>query len=233
MQNTSHAVMAQRAELKNSLDDFPTPPWATRALVEHVIRSKSDLTSMTCLEPACGRGHMSVALARYFREISSLDVFDYGFGGIADFLKAKHIEQSFDWVITNPPFRLGEEFISRSLEIARHGVAMLTRTVFIESVGRYERLFRFNPPSRFAQFTERVPMVKGRVDKKASTATGYGWLVWEKEPVSHGSELVWIPPCRKSLEQEGDYQQAPRMPKILTPATIIPMRKEVDLFTRG
>lgn len=79
MQNTSHAVMAQRAELKNSLDDFPTPPWASRALVEHVIVSKDKLGSMTCLEPACGRGHMSVALAQYFREVTSFDVFDYGF----------------------------------------------------------------------------------------------------------------------------------------------------------
>src|SRR6516225_1748443 len=232
MQNTSHAVMAQRAELKNSLDDFPTPPWATRALIEHVVVAKSALSSMTCLEPACGRGHMSVVLAHYFREVVSFDVFDYGFGGVADFLKAKHAPQSFDWVITNPPFRLGEEFINRSLKIARHGVAMLTRTVFIESVGRYERLFRSNPPSQFAQFTERVPMVKGRVDKKASTATGYGWLVWEKERLGDGTELVWIPPCRKALEREGDYQQAPQMPKFLTPATIIPMRKEVDLFTR-
>jgi hypothetical protein len=34
MQNTSHAVMAQRSEAKDSLDDFPTPPWATRALIE-------------------------------------------------------------------------------------------------------------------------------------------------------------------------------------------------------
>ena len=65
------------------------------------------------------------------------------------FLRAKHPDQSFDWVITNPPFRLGEEFINRSMKIARHGVAMLTRTVFIESVGRYERLFKTNPPSRF------------------------------------------------------------------------------------
>src|SRR5215471_1256220 len=141
MQNTSHAVMAQRAELKNSLDDFPTPPWATRALIEHVVVSKSTLSSMTCLEPACGRGHMSVTLAHYFREVMSFDVFDYGFGGVADFLKTKHAPQSFDWVITNPPFRLGEEFIDRSLRIARCGVAMLSRTVFIESVGRYERLF--------------------------------------------------------------------------------------------
>jgi hypothetical protein len=51
---------------------------------------------------------------------------------------------------------------------------MLTRTVFIESVGRYDRLFSVNQPSHFAQFTERVPMVKGRLDRRASTATGSG-----------------------------------------------------------
>jgi hypothetical protein len=235
MQNTSHAVMAQRAEFKNSLDDFPTPPWATRALVEHVVVSKGFLSSMTCLEPACGRGHMSVALASYFREIASFDVFDYGFGDTADFLKSKHLEHSFDWVITNPPFRLGEEFINRAMKIARHGVAMLTRTVFIESVGRYERLFQSRPPSRVAQFTERVPMVKGRIDKKASTATGYAWLLWEKDQLRGRTELVWIPACRKALEREGDYQQAPCMPKFLTPATIIPMRKEGErnLFSKS
>ena len=27
VQNISHAVMAQRHETKDSLDDFPTPPW--------------------------------------------------------------------------------------------------------------------------------------------------------------------------------------------------------------
>jgi hypothetical protein len=40
-QNTSHAVMAQRAEAKDSLDNFPTPPWATRALIEHVLDAKA------------------------------------------------------------------------------------------------------------------------------------------------------------------------------------------------
>jgi hypothetical protein len=233
MQNTSHAVMAQRAELKNSLDDFPTPPWATRALIEHVIVSKTSLCALTCLEPACGRGHMAVALADYFKEVVSYDVFDYGFGRVGDFFKAKHPDQSFDWVITNPPFRLGEEFIRHSMKIARCGVAMLTRTVFIESVGRYERLFKLMPPSHFAQFTERVPMVKGRVDKKASTATGYAWLVWEKSRLGN-SEVVWIPPCRKRLEREGDYQQAPRMPNLQSAVTVIPMRRpsDDDLFPR-
>ena len=224
--------MAQRAELKTSLDDFPTPPWATRALLEYAVADRGSLRSMTCLEPACGRGHMSVALAEYFGEVVSRDVFAYGFGEVADFLITKHAENSFDWVITNPPFKLGEEFIRRSLKIARRGVAMLARTVFIESVGRYERLFNQSPPSAFGQFVERVPMVKGRIDKSASTATGYGWLVWEK-PDARATQLVWIPPCRKSLERDGDYEQAPRFIDRRKSAPIVPIRKsERDLFSR-
>jgi hypothetical protein len=231
MQNRSHAVMAQRTELKSSLDDFPTPPWATRALLEHAVSDKNSLSSMTCLEPACGRGHMSVALADYFGEVVSYDVFDYGFGRIADFLNTPHQDQSFDWVITNPPFKLAEDFIKRSLRIARRGVAILARTVFIESVGRYEHLFSPNPPSAFAQFVERVPMVKGRLDKRASTATGYGWLIWENLKTDD-TRLVWIPPCRKLLEREGDYSQTPRVFEKGTAAAIIPLRiKSPDLFS--
>jgi hypothetical protein len=88
---------------------------------------------------------------------------------------------------------------------------MLTRTVFIESVGRYQRLFERNPPTKFAQFTERVPMVKGRLDAKASTATGYAWLVWEKRQNEGPPALVWIPPCRKRLERPGDYSDPKRI----------------------
>lgn len=66
MQNTSHAVMAQRVEPKDSADDFPTPPWATRAPLEHVLRNPGELATMTCLEPACGAGHMAKVLNEYF-----------------------------------------------------------------------------------------------------------------------------------------------------------------------
>jgi hypothetical protein len=221
MQNTSHAVMAQRSEAKDSLDDFPTPPWATRALIEHVLRSKSGLRKYTCLEPACGAGHMSKVLAEYFRQVQSSDIHDYGYGEVKDYLKAPLPVNAFDWVITNPPFRSAEEFVLRSLKIARRGVAILARTVFIESVGRYDRLFQRHPPSSFAQFTERVPMVKGRLDRKASTATGYGWLVWEKE-ISGPPGLVWIPPCRKSLERDLDYELPPAPP---VPAAIVLRKK--------
>lgn len=214
MQNTSHAVMAQRIEPKDSRDDFPTPPWATRGLIEHVIGPKKQFELQTCLEPACGAGHMSKVLEENFGRVISSDKFDYGYGLLHDYLANGWPQQPVDWVITNPPFRLAEEFVLKSMRIARHGVAILARTVFIESVGRYERVFRDKPPSKFAQFTERVPMVQGRLDKKASTATGYSWIVWEKFYVGE-PKLVWVPPCRKALEKDGDYDRP------MKPATVI------------
>lgn len=204
MQNRSHAVMAQRTESKDSRDDFPTPPWATRALLEHVLPRFGTMKTQSCLEPACGVGHMDKVLSEYFEQTSASDIFPYGYGEVADFLTAPYEIGSFDWVITNPPFNLAEEFVGRARQIVRKGVAILARTVFIESVGRYERLFSQSPPATFAQFVERVPMVKGRLDKKASTATGYAWFVWCDADVN-GPEVVWIPPCRKSLERADDY----------------------------
>lgn len=209
MQNTSHAVMAQRSEPKDSPDDFPTPPWATRALIEHVIGDKGALASQACLEPACGAGHMAKVLKEYFGEVRAADAYHYGYGPQRDFLTYPYETNAVDWIITNPPFRLAEEFVLRAFDVARSGVAILARTVFLESAGRYRAIFEETPPSKFAQFVERVPMVKGRLDEKASTATGYAWLVWEKG-VAATPRLMWVPPCRRRLERKGDYSTPSR-----------------------
>lgn len=203
MQNMSHAVMSQRVEPSDSPDDFPTPPWATRALVEHIIGADR-VKGLTCLEPACGAGHMVRPLQEYFATVKFADAYNYGFGPTRDFLSYPYETNAVDWIITNPPFRLAEEFVKRSFDIAREGVAMLVRTVFLESVGRYNRLFLNDPPSVFAQFVERVPMVRGRLDEKATTATGYAWLVWEHSNCA--PKLTWIPPCRRKLERANDYK---------------------------
>ncbi|WP_287349811.1 SAM-dependent methyltransferase [Mesorhizobium sp.] len=147
---------------------------------------------------------MAKVLKEYFGMVQAADAFHYAYGPVRDFLSYPYETNAFDWVITNPPFRLAEEFVLRALVVARKGVAILARTVFLESSGRYEAIFRDNPPSKFGQFVERVPMVKGRLDRKATTATGYAWLIWEKN--SHGApRLMWVPPCRKALERPRDY----------------------------
>ena len=206
--NTLTAVMARRKEPLSSLDDFPTPPWATRALLEHVIPVEHIESSSTVLEPACGRGHMVRPLEEYFTNVYCNDIHNYGFEDLIvcrDFLDSDFLSfGKFDWVITNPPFKKAEAFINRAFKMANKGVAVLLRTTFIESVGRYERLFSTRPPTWVAQFVERVPMVRGRVDPKASSATSYAWFVWANW-YNSPSQLVWIPPCRKSLEKDSDY----------------------------
>ena len=206
--NTSHAVMAQRVEPQDSLDDFPTPPWAARALMEHVIGFSLEApgSAMTCWEPACNRGFMARPLAEYFGTVIATDVHDYGWAGqqgVEDFL-FPGAARACDFVITNPPFRLAQAFIARALDVARVGCAVIVRTSFLEGVGRYESLWRRTPPTVVAQFAERVPMVKGRYDPDASTATSYCWIVWVRGAIQF--PVMWVPPCKKQLKRAGDVQ---------------------------
>src|SRR5208282_5113017 len=98
MKYQSYAVTAQRIEPNDSRDDFPTPPWATRALIEHII-GKSGLSSLSCLEPACGAGHMAKVLKEYFGEVRCADAFPYGYAPVRDFLTFPYETNAVDWVI--------------------------------------------------------------------------------------------------------------------------------------
>jgi hypothetical protein len=66
-------------------------------------------------------------------------------------------------------------------------------------------------------FAERVIMHKGMMRdpskeywdertqsmKRPSTATSYKWMVWIEGMTPRPQ--IWIPPCRRKLEREGDY----------------------------
>ena len=198
--------MAQRHEPSDSLDDFPTPPWAVRALCETVLWRSSHQPKDSVWEPACNRGFMARVLAEYFNTVFASDIHDYGYGQVGvDFLDVGGAFSKPDWVITNPPFKLAEEFAIHGQAISRKGCAMLVRTSFLEGIGRHDRLFTKHRPTTIAQFSERVPMVKGRLDKDASTATSYCWVLWEKSGAGGTTDFVWIPPCRKALERDDDY----------------------------
>lgn len=229
-QNRSSAVMQQRREPPDSLDYFPTPPWATRAFCDWLTRrdfipdrtgdgtlyAGPDESLPSCWEPACGAGHMVHPLMEFFWPVRASDVHDYS----EDFVQPCGLEchqdrvqdftidwdgpaRSVDWIITNPPFRLAERFIERACRIAQQGVAMFVRTSFLEGEARHRSLFSTNPPSWVLQHVERVPLVKARLDENASSATSYCWLVWIDG--EDGTRLDWIPKCRHRFERSWDY----------------------------
>jgi hypothetical protein len=167
------ATSNMRVEPRKGLDDFPTPPWATRALMEMV-----SLQDCSVWEPACGRGTMAVPLAEQAELVIRSDIVDYGIGAqVIDFLNTGWNFKT-DWIVTNPPFNLAVPFTLKALSLARAGVAMLARSNWIETVNRYDVLFKPHPPTFIMPFCERVPMVKGCYDPGAGTATSYSWYVW-------------------------------------------------------
>lgn len=194
--------MQQRKSSVNELDDFPTPPWATRAAMEILFKYYANYTD-SVWDPTCNRGYMvKVLRERFHGDIYASDIAQYGQNDIFDFSRPTLIPD-VDWIVTNPPFKLAELFILHGIFTANKGVMCILRTNFIDTVGRYNRLFKNTPPNIIAQHAERVPMVKGRYDPKAKTATAYCWMIWAKH-ARHREPLMWIEPCRKRLERDDD-----------------------------
>ncbi len=207
MSLTSARVVAhRRIEPADSLQFFPTPPWATRALFHHVL-GRRGFGPLTVEEPACGEGHMSYVLEEYFGTVRSSDVHPYGFGEVRDFLEpaAWASVSAPHWIITNPPFgALTLRFMLQAIERATLGVAMFVRTTQLEGMSRYRDLFLPRRPTIVAQFAERVPLHKGRWEPEGGTMTAYCWIVWRLDEPAKSTVLDWIPPCRKTLTLAAD-----------------------------
>jgi hypothetical protein len=94
--NGARAIMANRLEPADSLDPFFTPPFGTRALVEHVLPvlgiQPIDLRDLTAWEHAAGEGYMAEPLAEYFGRVIATDVHPYGYAEApVDFLSEEPI----------------------------------------------------------------------------------------------------------------------------------------------
>ena len=222
-QNTSTAVMARRIEPPDSLDFFPTPSWATRAFIEHVFVAALGHHPFrySVWEPAAGQRHMARPLAEVFDAVHASDIADYGAGvQLFDFLSLGDTlgrpDPPFgapDWIITNPPFKDYEKWVVLALEVATVGVAMFGRIQILESIGRFDKIWKPHRDHALAAIhSERVPLMKGRVDPDGQSATAYGWLIIDKTqtfanpfPSTVTIPTVLIPPCRKAMERDGDY----------------------------
>lgn len=200
---SSTAVMNQR-HLSNddALDFFPTPPWATRAVVEEVIRPvlANGGLGRVALDPCCGAGHMAIPLAEYFETVIATDIADRGFGQRLDldFLMARPEDfgGEIDWIFFNPPFLLAEQFLFKAKALRpRRGIAMLARLNWLEGQDRHDAIFGNGMrPAYVCPFAERVAMIEGVWDPEASSATAYAWFIWAPGNKRYLSEIRHIPP---------------------------------------
>lgn len=167
-------------------DFYPTPEWGTIALLHQ------ELFEGTILEPCCGDGAISKVLIRHNKHVDSFDLFDRGYGEVRD---AFEITETYDNIVTNPPFAIAENLIHYFMDKFNNKMCFLLRTAFLESSGRHERLFSQKPPAYVHIFSERLSMYPaGQQGVKSGGTTSYAWFVWDKERMNSKTEVRWIPP---------------------------------------
>ncbi|MEI1246610.1 hypothetical protein [Rhizobium aouanii] len=171
-------------------DFFPTPPWATYALIDN------EAFSGDIWECACGNGAMSHVLEKRGNSVFSSDLFDRGYGqsGI-DFITQN---RKYDNIITNPPYNSAEAFVKNGTRLAGKKFALLLRLAFLEGVNRANTIFSTTPPSRVWIFSERITFYPAGATVKGSGTTAYAWFVWDKS-ASDRTEIKWFKPGYKSL----------------------------------
>lgn len=154
---------------RNEYDAYSTPKHVTEAIAQQIVWGKD----ATVLEPCAGEGAIADVLCRYpHQSVGCMDINpDCRMGNGLDFLTYEDDER-VDFIITNPPFSLAQEFIEKSLELA-NCVVMLLRLNFLASSKRKE-FWEKHPPTAIHVLTKR-PSFTG----KGSDATDYGWFVWD------------------------------------------------------
>lgn len=175
------------AKGRRQSDLYPTPPEATVALLDFVRLPKST----TIWEPAAGEGDMLEAIrACGYGSSFGTDISE-GF----DFLSPdifKRLLAGFDWIITNPPFSLAEDFIRRAAKTEKP-FAMLLKSQYWHASKRME-LFEEIPPSYILPLTWRPDFFfkeRGSGDS-GSPLMDVMWCVW-LTPWMRNTQTIYRP----------------------------------------
>ncbi len=178
----------RRADLDGP-DFFPTPAWATRALIDNEVFDGE------IWECACGDGGMARVLEEAGHDVYASDLCARGYGETGvDFLAATRMA---DNIVTNPPYNCAEGFVAQGMTLAHKKFALLLRLAFLEGANRAETIFLKHPPSRVWVFAERITFYMKGAAKAGNGTTAYAWFVWDKH-AKPGTELKWFKPGYKS-----------------------------------
>ena len=157
---------------RNAADFYATPRDCTVALLKNYQRL---FEGSRVWEPACGDGAISKVLEQHRLDVISTDLHDRGYGeGGMNFLTADCNCKS---IITNPPFSLSANFISRAAQ-KKVPFAMLLKSTYWHAASRYE-LFERTKPLAIIAMSWRPAMSPER----GSAATmDFIWTVWDERP---------------------------------------------------
>lgn len=149
---------------RSKRDFYPTPPEVTEALVHFL-----GLKNLTIWEPACGQKDMAQVLRDAGNAVIATDIQS----GV-DFLTCQPME--CDWIITNPPFKLADQFITRCAETGKP-FALLLKSQYWHAKRRRE-LFDIYTPSFVLPLMWRPDFLFKEQRKNKAPMMDVIWNVW-------------------------------------------------------
>lgn len=176
-------------------DAYNTPPWPTAAAL-HEIMGPRFRRGMTVWECAAGTGQMVAELERAGLKVIPSDIHAPNdrpelFGGnrmlVGDFLDDQRpfLPFEFDAIITNPPYKLAEEFVRKALELTkpkRGIVAMLLGVKFDSAVTRSDIFNECPAWGMKITLLDRIWWFDPKADangKVNGPSEDHAWFVWD------------------------------------------------------
>lgn len=184
-----------RKKSDDKFDLYETPDWATRLILDELLKDGVLRKDDTISEVCSGAGAISKILEEYDFDVISSDIqtedFIYGEKGIDVY---KMPDKSHKIIFTNPPYNLmtKNDMLNEFLRISTDKVILLLNVYFLASKERYELLKNETPLKYIYIHSDRLTMFPYGEEKPKSTGTKmFAWFVWE-----HGYEgepiIRWI-----------------------------------------
>ena len=169
-------------------DYYSTDASAITLLDKHGLLDKDNVY----WETACGGGRLSDELKRLgYNVVRETDLFDRGYGTVGvDFFECNEVFEGN--TITNPPYSLINDWISHSLEVTRDKVYIFCRIQTIESIKRYEQIFKENPPLLICPFVKRIQCYRNDNTGLKSSAVCYSWFIWDNNVDNNDTKVKWL-----------------------------------------
>jgi hypothetical protein len=110
----------------------------------------------------------------------------------------------FDVILSNPPFRIAQEFIEKAISLKPRFVIMLLRLNYVGSQKRHE-FFRKNMAHRLYVIPDRPAFTKNAKGKWSTDSIEYAWFVWDlMKPPTFTAKLEMLDLTPKADRKPGE-----------------------------
>jgi len=185
---------------KSTIDFYKTPTWVTEAF----LKAHPLVTKRPILEPCVGSGAIAKVLEGQGHKVVGTDIRNdrdvLGYRTINAITEDFSLYDRFDYVMTNPPFKVAQAMIDNLIQFAERELIIFHRLAFLETSKRsrwlknnkwLKKVYVLGDRAMLIDELDEDYLLGTKEPSDSGSAVAYAWYVFDrnhKGPV----ELDWI-----------------------------------------